>query len=146
MQINYSDIIKKNLEKVLHDVLTIVSKEGFKEGHHLYITIDLNNKDIEIPSWLKNKYKNEITIVLQNEYWNLKVKKNKFTVNLSFNNIPTKISVPFDAVLSFADPYANIGLQVSGFKNKKNNGSEKKIKTDINKKSKIIKLDKYRKS
>ena len=146
MQINYSDIIKKNLEKVLHDVLTIVSKEGFKEGHHLYITIDLNNKDIDIPSWLKNKYKNEITIVLQNEYWNLKVKKNKFTVNLSFNNIPTKISVPFDAVLSFADPYVNIGLQVSGFKNKKNNGSEKKIKTDINKKSKIIKLDKYRKN
>ena len=146
MQINYSDIIKKNLEKVLHDVLTIVSKEGFKEGHHLYITIDLNNKDIEIPSWLKNKYKNEITIVLQNEYWNLKVKKNKFTVNLSFNNIPAKISVPFDAVLSFADPYANIGLQVSSIKNKKNDNFRKKIKTNINKKSKIIKLDKYRKS
>ena len=47
MQINYSEIIKKNLEKVLHDVLTIISKEGFKEGHHLYITIDLNNKEHE---------------------------------------------------------------------------------------------------
>ena len=146
MQINYSEIIKKNLEKVLNDVLTIISKKGFKEGHHLYITIDLNNKDLKIPMWLKNKYKNEITIVLQNEYWNLKVKKNIFTVDLSFNNIPAKISVPFKAVLSFADPYANFGLQLSNIKNKKNHGYEKNIKENINKNSKIIKLDKYRKN
>ena len=145
MKIDYSDIIKKNIEKVLNAVLTIVSKEGFKEGHHLYITIDLNNKDLKIPSWLKNKYKNEITIVLQNEYWNLNVKKNKFTVDLSFNNIPTNISVPFNSVLSFADPYANFGLQVSKIKNKKNDNNDKKVKININKKNKIIKLDNYRK-
>ena len=146
MQINYSNILRKNLIKVLHDVLTIVSTEGFKEGHHLYITIDLNNKDIKIPSWLKNKYKNEITIVLQNEYWNLKVKNNIFTVDLSFNNTLTRISVPFESVLSFADPYANFGLQVSSIKNKKNYNNERKIKYKISKNTKIVKLDKYRKS
>ena len=143
MIINYSKILKNNLEKVLYDVLLLVSKNGFKESHHLYITFDTNKKGVKISKTIKEKYKNEITIVIQNEYWNLKVNKYKFSVDLSFNNITANIVVPFNAVLSFADPYANFGLQISSNKTKK---IKIKTKTSHIKTNKIIKLDQYRKN
>ena len=55
MIINYSNIFKKNLENILKDVLKIISKEGLKSGHHLYITVDTENKNVKIPNWLKKK-------------------------------------------------------------------------------------------
>ena len=95
MIINYSKILKNNLEKVLYDILLLVSKNGFKKGHHLYITFDINKKGVKISKTLKEKYKNEITIVIQNEYWNLKVNKYKFSVDLSFNNIVNSVYKPY---------------------------------------------------
>ena len=65
MFIDYSKILKKNLKNVLHEVLVIIENKGLKEGHHLYITFDKNHKKLKIPNWLKNKYKNNITIVIQ---------------------------------------------------------------------------------
>ena len=143
MHINYTDIFKKNLENILKDILKIISKEGLKSGHHLYLTIDTKNKNLKIPIWLRKKYTKEITIVIQYEYKNLKVYKDSFSIELSFDNINSKLSVPFDAVKSFADPFANFGLQLFS----KDNES-KKIKYNKEKtitKNKVIKLDSYRK-
>ena len=75
MKINYSQILNKNLINVLKDVLLDIITNGLKEGHHLYITFYTNNKTI-IPHWLKDKFPEEMTIVIQHEYWNLKVFEN----------------------------------------------------------------------
>ena len=137
MKIKYSEILNKNMINVFKDVLKEIETNGLQQGHHLYITFNTNNKKLKMPVWLKEKHPKEITIVIQYEYWNFKVKKNNFTIGLSFNNIKTNLNIPFETVISFADPYANFGLKLI---QQENNDDLKKIKpkTIIKKREQII--------
>ena len=149
MKINYIKIFERNLQNILRDVLKIVSKEGLKLNHHLYINIDTTNKKVIIPSWLKKKYPKEITIIIQYEYRNLKVLENYFSINLSFDDISCDLKIPFNSIISFADPASNFGLQLISKEKKLEKLSDKiRIKKNKNskKKNKIINLDNYRKN
>ncbi len=139
MKINYSKILQNNMKNVLKDVLYEIEKNGLQDNHHLYITFNTKNKNIFLENWIKKKFPQEMTIVIQYEYWDLKVLNNKFEIYLSFNNKKTKLSIPFDSVISFADPYANFGLKLD-FKNSK-------IKKEKNNKNKdnIIDFNKFKK-
>ena len=112
MKIDYSKILQDNMLNVLRDVLKNIEKNGLGESHHLYITFKTNNKNVIMPNWLKDKFPNEMTIVIQYEYWNFKLFKNYFKITLSFNNIKSNLEIPFKSVISFADPYANFGLKL----------------------------------
>ena len=136
MKIEYSKILKKNLINVFRDVLKIIEKDGFKEGHHLYITFKTEDKDVIMPDWLKNKHPDKITIIMQHEYWNFTVRKDNFNITLSFDDIKSDIKIPFDSVISFADPYANFGLKLIN-----NEINQKKIKKFQEKKSNNKKID-----
>ncbi len=127
--INYQKILKKNMLNVLKDILKEISKNGLTNNNLIYITFLTNHKEVELPKWLKDKYPNDITIVIQYEYYNLVVDKNSFSLNLSFNNKSTNIIVGFDSVISFADPSANFGLKI---KDNKNLNKEKKTKIKNN--------------
>jgi len=72
---------------VFRDVLKNIEVNGLQEGHHLYISFRTDNKKVVIPNWLKEKHPKEITIVIQYEYWNFKVKNDSFNIGLSFNDI-----------------------------------------------------------
>ena len=113
MKINYPKILKKNMTNVLKDVLHEVESNGIKEGHSLYITFNTNKNNVTLPKWLKKNHPKEMTIVIQHEYWNLKVLKEKFEILLSFNNLKVNLIIPFESIISFADPYANFGLKIS---------------------------------
>jgi hypothetical protein len=146
MKINYHKILKKNMINVFKDVLKNIEKNGLQEGHHLYITIDTNDKKILIPKWLKEKHPNEITIVVQYEYWNFHVKSNFFSIGLSFNDIKADLEIPYDSIISFADPFANFGLRLKN----KEQIPEKKLKPKIknekhNLKANVIDFKKYKK-
>ena len=138
-QIHYYKILKNKLVSVLKDVLILIEKEGLKYGHQLFITFNTKNNKIYLDSWLKKKYPKDMTIVIQYEYWGLKVLKNKFEITLSFNNKKTKLSIPFDAVISFADPYANFGLKINTA-NEDNLSRKKSYK-----KNNIVDFAKYKK-
>ena len=97
---------------VLKDVLKEIQKNGLQDGHHLYITFKTKNDKVVMPKWLYKKFPDEMTIVIQHEYWNFSSKKNFFNIVLSFNDIKTKLIIPYDSVVSFADPHANFGLQL----------------------------------
>ena len=112
MKINYSQILKKNMLNVFRDVLKNIEVNDLQEGHHLYIAFRTDVKKVVIPDWLKAKHPKEMTIIIQYEYWNFKVKNDSFNIGLSFNDIKTNVTVPFDAVISFADPYENFGLKL----------------------------------
>ena len=127
--INYQKILKKNMLNVLKDILKEISKNGLTSNNLIYVTFLTNHKGVELPKWLKDKYPNDITIVIQYEYYNLVVDKNSFSLNLSFNNKRTNIVVGFDSVISFADPSANFGLKI---KDNKNLNKEKKTKIKNN--------------
>ena len=128
MKINYNKILRDNMRNVFREVLLNISENGLQEGHHLYVTFDTNNTKVKIPTWLKEKHPEEMTIVIQYEYWDFIIKKNLFNISLSFNNIKTDLIIPYDSVISFADPYANFGLKLD-----KEQKSKKKIESKINK-------------
>ena len=121
MTINYKKIMNENIINILKDVLKIIDKEGIVNGHHLYITFMTNHPKVVIPSWLKEKYSNEITIIIQYEYYNLKIFKNYFSITLSFNNIKADLKIDYDAIISFADPQANFGLKIKDNENLQKN-------------------------
>ena len=128
MKINYNKILRNNMLNAFREVLINVSENGLQDGHHLYVTFDTSNIKVKIPKWLKEKHPKEMTIVIQYEYWNFIIKKNLFNIGLSFNNIKTDLTIPFDSVISFADPHANFGLMLA--KEEKN---KKRIETKVNK-------------
>ena len=149
MKINYNKILNKNMINVFKDVLTHIKKNGLQENHHLYITFDTNNSKINMPKWLKEKHIDQMTIVLQYEYWNFKVYKNSFNIGLSFNDIKTDLEIPFSSIISFADPYANFGLKLNNkTDNQDNNVSKKQINKRLkkgNKKDNVIDFKKFKK-
>ena len=131
MKIDYNKILKKNMLNILKDVLLNIEKNGLKDGNHLYINFLTNHSKVKIPKWLKEKYPNEMTIVIQYEYYNLNVEEDKFSIGLSFNNVNADLLIDYDSVISFADPHANFGLKLKNYekikeKPKKNIKKEKK--------------------
>ena len=142
MKINYLDILNKNMINVFIEVLKNIKKNGLKEGHHLYITFRTNEKKVNIPIWLKNKFPKEMTIVIQYEYWNLLINKSDFKITLSFNDIKSDLTIPFKSVISFADPYANFGLKLIN-DDKKSSVRKNKIKYN---KNNIINFNEFKKN
>ena len=120
MKINYNRILRDNMLNVFREILLNISENGLQEGNHLYVTFDTNHTKVKIPAWLKKKHSQEMTIVIQYEYWNFIIKKNIFNIALSFDNIKADLTIPYDSVISFADPYANFGLRIA--KEEKNKG------------------------
>ena len=75
MKIKYKEILQKNMINVLKDVLKEFSKNIRMNGHHLYITFKTDDKNVIMPNWLKNKYPDKMTIIMQHEYWNFEIRK-----------------------------------------------------------------------
>ena len=126
--IEYQKILNKNLLNVFVEILKEVEEKGLYGNNQLYITFATNNSKTLIPNWLLQKYPNEMTIVIQHEYYHLSVNKNDFSVGLSFNNKKSDLKISFDSITSFADPSANFGL------NYQFNKSDEDIKKEIEKK------------
>ena len=80
-------------------------------NHHFYITFKTNAAGVSLPPHLRERFPDEMTIVLQNKFWELEVAQNGFSVGLSFNQIPAKLQVPFAAITAFVDPAVDFGLQ-----------------------------------
>ena len=108
-EISYERLVEKAMLRVVHDALESAEQHGL-DGNHFYITFQTNRDDVILSERLKTAYPEEITIVLQHEYYDLKTEEDKFSVTLSFNNVSERITVPFDAVARFADPYAQFVL------------------------------------
>jgi hypothetical protein len=110
--IPYDDIVQEALRAVVGRVLGQVEMTGMLPGnHHFYITFKTTAPGVTIPQHLKDRFPDEMTIVLQNKFWDLTVGEDGFSVGLSFNAIPAKLSVPFAAITAFVDPAVDFGLQ-----------------------------------
>ena len=109
--IDYQKIVNISLRKVIKHVLEHIQDNGIEGDHHLYVTFLTQYDGVEMPEYLINEYPNEITIVLQHQFWNLEIEENYFSISLSFNNRTENIKVPYESITSFADPSVNFGLQ-----------------------------------
>ena len=141
--IEYQNILDKNMINVFKDVLISIKDKGLSNNNHLYITFSTKHKNVELPNWLKQKYPNEMTIVIQYEYYDLKINKNNFSISLSFNDINTNLIIDYNSIISFADPSANFGLILQ--KNKSQNKLKKNLKSKKSKKDNVINFSNYKK-
>ena len=111
--IPYDEIVQEALRAVVGRVLGEVEAAGgnLPGNHHFYITFKTGAPGVSIPPRLRERFPDEMTIVLQNKFWDLKVGDNGFTVGLTFNQIPAKLDIPFGAITAFVDPAVDFGLQ-----------------------------------
>ena len=110
--IDYPTMIDDAMRGVVRMALRQVQAEGeLPGGHHFFITFDTNYSGVKISKTLHEKYPQEMTIVLQHQFWDLEVDEEKFAVTLSFNKRPETLVVPFAAMSAFADPSIKFGLQ-----------------------------------
>ena len=110
-EIRYDVLTQNALRGVVRDVLTQVQRDGLPGEHHLYIAFDTVADGVSISKRIKEQYPEEMTIVLQYQFWDLIVTNERFEVKLSFSNVPERLVVPFAAVKAFYDPSAQFGLQ-----------------------------------
>ena len=111
--IPYDEIVQEALRAVVGRVLGEVEAAGgvLPGNHHFYITFKTGAPGVNIPNSLRERFPDEMTIVLQNKFWDLAVTDQGFSVGLSFNQIPAKLDIPFAAITAFVDPAVDFGLQ-----------------------------------
>jgi len=111
--IPYDEIVQEALRAVVGRVLGEIETTGgnLPGNHHFYITFKTGAPGVNIPPHLRERFPDEMTIVLQNKFWDLRVDDNGFGVGLTFNQIPAKLEIPFGAITAFVDPAVDFGLQ-----------------------------------
>ncbi len=107
----YDLLAQEALRGVVRSALQRVARTGLPGEHHFYIAFKTRAPGVGISDRLLEKYPNEMTIVLQHQFWGLDVGEDRFIVELSFDNVPEKLFVPFTAVSGFFDPSVQFGLQ-----------------------------------
>ena len=142
--IDYQKILYENMLNVFKNILENIKENGLSDGNHLYITFLTNHKNVSIPNWLKEKYPEQMTIVIQYEYYNLKINKEYFQISLSFNDTRADLKIDFGAIISFADPSANFGLILK--KNTIIKKTKRNVKKNKEEKDNIINFSNFKKN
>lgn len=135
-EINYDKLIEKALKHVVADALKIVEKQGLPGEQHFYIAFRTDHPRTKIDDLLKSQYPQEMTIVLQNQFEQLHVDDDGFSVVLRFSHVPYLLQIPFDAVTYFGDPSVRFGLSF---------GAELSEQEAPQQKAEVISIDQFRK-
>lgn len=113
--IDFPGLIDHAMRDVVRNALDLVAAGGLPGEHHFFVSFRTDFPGVEMSDTLLEKHPHEMTIVLQHQFWDLKVDDDKFAITLSFNNIPEKLVIPFQAMTAFADPSVKFGLQFHTF-------------------------------
>ena len=108
---DYPKMVETALRGVMREALARTARQGLPGDHHFYISFRTRDPGVTVPRHLLAKYPGEMTIVLQHQFRGLEVGDTAFSVSLSFQSRPERLTVPFAAVNTFADPSVNFGLQ-----------------------------------
>jgi hypothetical protein len=109
--IRYDLLVQEALKGVVRRVLTDAAKDGLLGEHHFYISFRTDFPGVRLSQRLRDKYPQEMTIVLQHQFWDLGITEHTFEVGLSFSGVPERLLIPFDALTGFFDPSVSFGLK-----------------------------------
>lgn len=149
--IDYGTLMHKAMRTLIFDVLKDVEQSGLPGEHHFFITFDTTVEGVEISEWLRQRYPEEMTIVIQHWFDGLNVKEDGFDITLNFGDQPESLVVPFLAILTFVDPSVEFGLRFEQNEDdeqpkfsemEKANDQEKR---SSKKKGDVVSLDSFRK-
>ncbi|MDO8288885.1 MAG: ClpXP protease specificity-enhancing factor SspB [Parvibaculum sp.] len=110
-QMHYDEMAQEALRGVIRKALEVAKTKGLPGEHHFYISFRTGAPGVSVSEKLRSQYPEEMTIVLQHQFWNLDVREDGFSVDLTFNKIPETLVVPYSAVHAFFDPSVQFGLQ-----------------------------------
>ncbi len=116
--LDYNTLIRDNLLNVVKQALSKTADYGLSDGHHFYITFTTKFKENTLPSYLSKDYPDNMMIVIENEFWNLKVFDSYFLVDLKFKGKIETLKIMFNSLISFVDPSVsfNLNLDLIGIK------------------------------
>jgi len=157
--LRYDKMVEYALRGVVRQAVEEVMADGLPGEHHFYITFITDYPGVNIPSYLRDRYPGEMTIVLQFQFYDLDVDDDRMVVTLSFNNVPERLEIPLAAITIFADPSVNFALQFQpigedlepdDFEPDDNDPSGKKDSDssdggDSDKTGEVVSLDQFRK-
>lgn len=156
--LRYDKMVEQALRGVVRQAIEEVKKSGLPGDHHFYITFMTDFPGVDIPDYLRDRYPGEMTIVLQYQFYDLNVDKEKMTVTLSFNNVPERLVIPLGAITIFADPSVNFALQFQPLGESDDDfdpddtppdedeaGKDDRKKKKDEKSGEVVSLDKFRK-
>lgn len=109
--IDYGTLMHRAMRGLIHDVLNQVAREGLPGEHHFFITFDTRQPEVALADWLRERYPDEMTVVLQHWYEDLDVDEAGFGITLNFGDSPERLYIPFDAIRTFVDPSVEFGLR-----------------------------------
>lgn len=109
--IDYGSLMHRALRGLIHEVLSEVAERGLPGAHHFFITFDTAHPGVRIAPWLKERYPEEMTIVLQHWFDALETGPEGFSVVLNFGDSPEPLHIPYDAIRTFVDPSVEFGLR-----------------------------------
>jgi uncharacterized protein len=110
--IPYEAWLEEAQRQVVMRAITYAGEHGLPGEHHFYITFRTNFPGVQVPARLSAQYPDEMTIVLQHQFWDLKIENDALMVGLSFSGIPSTLVIPMGAIVGFADPYVRFGLRM----------------------------------
>lgn len=109
--IDYGNMMHRAMRGLIADVLGQVAADGLPGEHHFFITFDTRHDGVDMSDWLRERYPETMTIVLQHWFDDLKLTSDQFSVVLNFGDQPERLTVPLDAILTFVDPLVEFGLR-----------------------------------
>ena len=158
--IEYQKLVKRAMVGIVREALEMVVEKGLPGVHNFYITFETQKPGVQIADHLVIKFPTDMTIVLEHQFWNLEVSKEKFSVTLSFGGNRETLVVPFSSIISFVDPSVNFVLQLGDktrgqsikpdirenlLQERTKNNSEERYKKAATNNAQIVTLDSFRK-
>ncbi len=150
--IDYGNMMHRAMRGLIRDVMADVAARGLPGAHHFFITLATRYPGVEMAEWLRERYPDEITIVIQNWYDNLAVDEDGFAITLNFGNSPEPLYIPFDAISTFVDPSVEFGLRFETQESDEDDDDgdqgapmEEDAEDDAPREAEVVSLDKFRK-
>ena len=149
--INYAQMMQKAMQGLMIDVLKKTSINGLPGNHHYFISFKTKSEGVIVADWIKERYPEEMTIVIQHWFDNLNVNDNYFSITLNFGDNPENLTIPWDSILTFVDPSVEFGLRFEGEENKDNDSHEEIPESNMvvieeeDNVAEIVNLDSFRK-
>ena len=149
--INYAQMMQKAMQGLMIDVLKKTSINGLPGNHHYFISFKTKSEGVIVADWIKERYPEEMTIVIQHWFDNLHVNDNYFSITLNFGDNPENLTIPWDSILTFVDPSVEFGLRFEDEENKDNDTHEEIPESNMvvieeeDNVAEIVNLDSFRK-
>jgi hypothetical protein len=149
--IDYGNLMHRAMRGLIQTVLQDVADHGLPGNHHFFITFDTRHPGVAIADWLRERYQEEMTIVIQHWFSGMEVSNDGFAITLNFNNQPEPLVIPFDAVRTFVDPSVEFGLRFETQdsdedEDGEDEGPEDDPPEDPPREAEVVRLDRFRKT